>query len=456
LHELRVLEQIIPGMSHTRCLLQFNEFHKYTVDEHSIRAVEEATKFQDASGPVGDAYRSLRNKRTLHLALLLHDLGKGYVEDHSEVGARLALETARRLRLGERETETLHFLVHKHLVMSHLAQFRDIYDPDVIVDLAVQVGSPEVLQMLYVLTCADLAAVGPNALNDWRLDLITQLYRNVRRELTGNALLGPADREGEKLRENLLAYLGDRQNDPWWQEQIETMPYEYLLHGSPAKIVSELTRLKDMPRPSVVAWASFDPDRQSIEYSIGTHEDVAPGIFQRLTGMLTSQRLEILSAEIHTLADGLVLDRFHVSDRDYAGEPPAHRLEEVCEKLKESLLSPVGASPKFARVWGAPVGGRPADVHRPPSQVRTDNSTSERFTIIDVFAIDRTGLLYAITHELFQLGLSVHMAKIGTHLDQVVDVFYVTGPDGTKILDEQYLEEIRTQLLAKIEEFEKM
>jgi [protein-PII] uridylyltransferase len=95
-------------------------------------------------------------------------------------------------------------------------------------------------------------------------------------------------------------------------------------------------------------------------------------------------------------------------------------------------------------------------VHRPPSQVRTDNSTSERFTIIDVFAIDRTGLLYAITHELFQLGLSVHMAKIGTHLDQVVDVFYVTGPDGTKILDEQYLEEIRTQLLAKIEEFEKM
>ncbi len=456
LHELRVLEQIIPGMSHTRCLLQFNEFHKYTVDEHSIRAVEEATKFQDDEGPLGDAYRGLKNKRTLHLALLLHDLGKGYAEDHSEVGARLALETAERLRLGERETETLHFLVHKHLVLSHLAQFRDIYDPDVIVDLAVQVGSPEVLQMLYILTCADLAAVGPGELNDWKLDLITQLYRNVRRELTGNALLGPADREGEKLREDLSATLGDRRNDPWWRNQIEALPLDYLLHGSREKIVSELTRLKDLPRGAAIAWAQYNPDRQSIEYSIGTHDDVAPGIFQRLTGMLTSQRMDILSAEIHTLADGLVLDRFHVSDRDYADEPPDHRLEEVCEKLKASLLSPVGESPKFSRVWGEPVGGSAADVHRPPPQVRTDNSTSERFTIIDVFAIDKTGLLYAITHKLFELGLSVHMAKIGTHLDQVVDVFYVTGPDGTKILDEQYLEEIRDQLLTKIEEFEKM
>jgi [protein-PII] uridylyltransferase len=131
-------------------------------------------------------------------------------------------------------------------------------------------------------------------------------------------------------------------------------------------------------------------------------------------------------------------------------------LEEVCEKLKQSLLSSVGESPKFSRVWGDPVGGTAADAHRPPPQVRTDNSTSERFTIIDVFAIDKTGLLYAIAYQLFELGLSVHMAKIGAHVDQVVDVFYVTGPGGTKILDEQYLEEIRTQLLTKIEEFEKM
>ncbi len=179
LHELRVLEQIIPGMSHARCLLQFNEFHKYTVDEHSIRAVEEAVRFFDAPGPIGEAYRGLRNKRLLHLALLIHDMGKGNPEDHSEVGAQLAEETARRLGLSEREGEVLRFLVHRHLMMSDLAQFRDTQDPDVVVDFAVEVGSPEVLQMLYVLTAADWAAVGPGVLTDWKLDLLTQLYLRV-------------------------------------------------------------------------------------------------------------------------------------------------------------------------------------------------------------------------------------------------------------------------------------
>ncbi len=456
LHELRVLEQIIPGMSHTRCLLQFNEFHKYTVDEHSIRAVEEATKFQDDKGALGDAYRGLKNKRILHLALLLHDLGKGYTEDHSEVGARLAEETARRLRLPQREAETLRFLVHKHLVLSHLAQFRDIHDADVVLDLALQVGSPEVLQMLYVLSCADLAAVGPGVLNDWKLDLFTQLYHNVRRELTGGTWVGATDERGVHQRNELRRVLKQEKDDPWWQEQIEALPPAYLFQGPPEQIVEELGRLKNLPRRQAVAWAQYHPDRQAVEYTIGTYEDITPGIFHRVTGVLTSQRMDILSAEIHTLADGLVLDRFYVQDRDFAGQPPESRLREVCDKLKAALESSTDQAPKFAAVWGDENrNGAAVRAHQPPPQVRLDNSTTERFTIVDIFAIDRTGLLYTVTRQLFELGLSVHMAKIGTHLDQVVDVFYVTDSQGRKIVDEDRLEDIRATLMAKIEEFEK-
>ncbi|MCA9147620.1 MAG: HD domain-containing protein, partial [Planctomycetales bacterium] len=124
LHELRVLDKLLQGMAHARCLLQFNRYHKYTVDEHSIRAVEEATHFVTKAGPLGDAYRSINDRTILHLALLVHDLGKGFTEDHSEVGRQMALETARRLQLSPRDADTLEFLVHKHLVMSHLAFWR--------------------------------------------------------------------------------------------------------------------------------------------------------------------------------------------------------------------------------------------------------------------------------------------------------------------------------------------
>lgn len=455
LHQLRVLEQIVPGMSHARCLLQFNEFHKYTVDEHSIRAVEEAVRLFDDPGTVGEEYRGLRNKRLLHLALLIHDLGKGNPEDHSEVGARLAEETARRLGLPDREAEILRFLVRRHLVMSELAQFRDVHDPNVVVEFAVEVGSPEVLQMLYVLTCADWAAVGPGVLTDWKLDLLTQLYLNARRHLTGETVGGASAAAQDARREELRKLARERgAADDWWNQQLDALPPAYLFAGPPREIIEELQRLRQVTRQDAAAWAQYLPERSAVEYTIGTYEDITPGIFHRLTGVLTSQRLEILSAEIHTLADGLVLDRFYVQDRDFAGRPPESRLAEVCGKLTLSLRKPTDLPPKFPTLWGVSSSSRGPRPHRPPPQVRVDNATSDRFTILDIFALDRMGLLYTIARRLYELGLSVHKAKIGSHLDQVVDVFYVTGRDGNKISDEQRVTEIRDSLLERIRQFE--
>lgn len=449
LHELRVLEKLVPPMSHARCLLQFNEYHKYTVDEHSIRAVQAVTELMHDSGPLGDAYRSLKQKRTLHLAVLLHDLGKGFVEDHSEVGARLAREMAERWQLPQHEADMLVFLVLKHLTMAHLAFRRDLHDEQVVVRFAVEVGSPEALQMLYLLTAADLAAVGPGVLNQWKAELLTELYRSTMRHLAGEAPGRTARDLRDQKRKELAALVKDPAQQAWWDEQLAALPGWYLFDGPLERVFQQLDRLRQLPHNEVVAFARYDAERSAVEYTIGTYEEITPGIFHKLTGALTSKGSQILSASIATLSDGLVLDRFYVTDTDYAGEPPPERLDEVCRALSAALKDTSDKPPTFRRLW-QPKSAAAAAAPQAPADVRIDNSTSERYTILDIFAPDRMGLLYTITRAMFEVGLSVHLAKIGTYLDQVLDVFYVTDREGKKIYDEAQLSAIRAKILEAI------
>jgi [protein-PII] uridylyltransferase len=444
LHALGVLERLIPEFTHARSLLQFNEYHKFTVDEHCIRAVEAATSFADTQTPWGEVYRSIKPKNILHLALLIHDLGKGYVEDHSELGQRIAGETAQRLGLPEHDAETLKFLVHKHLVMAHLAFRRDTSDDRVIVRFAVEVGSAEVLRMLFVLTCADLAAVGPGVLNSWKGEVLSDLYVRTVLHLSGDSPSLVAD-DCRLAAQTLLEH-----DEPaeWFVQQTEALHSSYLMNTSPEQIADELRRLRRLGRGDVDVWHRYLSETKTIEYTIGTYEDITPGIFHKLTGGLTSAGLQILSADINTLADGLVFDRFLVHDPDYADRPPPERMAEVERRLKEALHS--DQPPVFRRVWRIGQQSDSDALQVLPTQVRLDNNSSERFTIVDVFASDRMGLLYTISRTLFEQGLSLSLAKIGTYLDQVVDVFYVTDRSGQKIEDEQQLHRVRQALLTAI------
>lgn len=448
LHELRVLEKLVPPMEHARCLMQFNDYHKFTVDEHSIRAVEAATDFLGDDGPLGDAYRGLSDKRMLHLALLIHDLGKGYAEDHSEVGSRLAIEVGRHLRLSERETETLRFLVHRHLLMSHLAQRRDIHDASVVVQFAVEVGSTDVLQMLYLLTCADLAAVGPGVLNAWKLELITELYRSARGYLAGEKSSPGSNSELQARRERLRELLPS--ND-WLTRQIDELPPGYFAHRALEDTAEELQELSEIPPDGVAVRAKYWPDQKAVEFTVGAYEQLTPGIFHKLTGALTGKGLQILSAEIHTLSDQLVLDRFYVLDPDYAGEPSTERLAEVRSALLGALQGDSNQPPSFRRMWPGSKPETAESLSPLPTRIQVDNNTSEHYTILDIFAHDRMGLLYAVSRAIFEMELSVAVAKIGTYLDQVVDVFYVTDSEGSKIQDEERLAQIRSHLLEAIE-----
>jgi len=451
LHELRVLEQFIPALQHARYLVQFNDYHKYTVDEHCLRAVECATEFLDDPRPVGTAYRDLRNKRLLHLALLVHDLGKGYDDDHSEVGSLIAVATAERLRLPEHEAETLRLLVGRHLLMSHMAFREDMRDESVVLRLAREVGSPDVLQMLYLHACADLAAVGPAVLNDWKLELLTELYYRTRRHLTGEDASQSTAREVHAHRTAVQELIRREEDQAWWTQQVQALPAGYLLTVSPQRLHEVLSRLHRLAPTDVTAWFRYVPERKVCAYLVGAYESVTPGIFHKLTGALTGKGLQILSAEIHTLADELVLDRFYVEDGDYAGEPPPERTREVCDALVAALTVNADKVPVFRRLWGAQRGSAAAQFAELPSRIRFDDSTSDRFTIITIFTYDRRGLLYAITRTLFECGLVVHVAKIATYLDQVVDAFYVTNAKGQKIHSQPQLAEIRQRLTAALE-----
>ena len=360
LHDAGLLERFIPEFRHARGLLQFNQYHKYTVDEHCLRAVEFATELWSDPGPLGRVYRPLTQKHLLHLALLIHDLGKGYLEDHRELGAKIAADAARRLGLPAHEAEALRFLVHKHMLMNHLAFRRDTADEQLAVQFAVQVGSPELLQMLYVLTAADLGAVGPGVWDGWKTEVVTDLYHRTMQHLAGESPETTIDDLLEQRRAAVRTWLGAAEG----RRLVRPTPRRpagglFPRHAAPAgrrrPAAAPRPRCRSGQRPrsrghgGVSVAAQYQPETDTVQFTIATSEQVTPGIFHKLTGALSSHGLEIRTAQIHTLPDGLVLDRFLVHDPDYAGEPRPERLEHVKQSLSPVALTlPAGSRRRSA------------------------------------------------------------------------------------------------------------
>jgi [protein-PII] uridylyltransferase len=314
----------------------------------------------------------------------------------------------------------------------------------------VQVGSPEMLQILYVLTAADLGAVGPDVWDGWKTEVVTDLYHRTMQHLAGDSPETTIDSLAQQRREAIGELVRSQEDEAWFNQRIAALPQPYLTATSPQQAADDLRQLRQLPSHGVSVNAIYLTEMETVQWTIVTSEEITQGIFHKLTGALSSHGLQIRSAQIYTLPDGLIIDRFLVHDPDYSGEPAPQRLREIETSLVNSLLSNSGKPPKFRRVWR--IGGdRSLPMPGVPTRVKIDNSTSPQFTIIDIFTHDRTGLLYAVTRMLFELGLSVGRAKIGTYLDQVVDVFYVVNDQGRKIRDEQQLETIRNQLLDVVE-----
>ncbi|MCP4082027.1 MAG: HD domain-containing protein [Planctomycetaceae bacterium] len=447
LAELRALERIIPAFGHARNLMQFNEYHQFTVDEHSILAVECATEFADDRGPLGNAYRSLRDKSVLHLALLIHDLGKGFTEDHCEVGRRLAVEICPRLQVAEDDAETIKFLVHNHLMMSHVAFQRDINDPNMVAEFSANVGSPKNLRLLYLLTCADISAVGPDTLTQWKFDLLTELFTRSMafmkglHETRGEGLVPPD--QICILRE----MAPDEKTANWLLEQVQLLPAGYSKRFSLQQIAKHLLELaEETAGYQPVAHLSFDDETMMFELCIGRRVKRRSGIYYRIAGMLASEGLVIRTADIKHLDDPFVWYWFQFENPNLNEPPSAAMLSRILDKAKHLAESKEDKPPVFPIHYkDDPRFSK--NLPKPPVNVVIDSHSVEWATVIDVYAWSRVGLLYSISKLIYELKLDVRFARIAEYGMQVIAVFYVTDGQGEKILDARRLVEVRRKLL---------
>ena len=456
MHRAHLLEKLVPAMGTVRGLMQFNQYHKYTVDEHSLLAVGRAEALGQDAGVLGEVYRAIKRKDILHLAVLMHDLGKGQEEDHSDVGKRLSEEVAVRLGFDEQESRTLSFLVHRHLLMAHTAFRRDPNDEKVVLPFAREVGTPEVLKKLLALTAADIAAVGPGVLTKWKESLLIELYTRTMPEVSGDRGAEGAPERWSKILEDVCRHLGQNGRGEservWVDAQLKQFPERYVYGTNAARIAAHLAAVRRLHRGEVVMDTDFNRELGVCEYSVITHDDLTPGIFSKIAGVMAGSGLQILDAQILTRADGIVVDTFQVTDPDYQGEPPAERRQTVGDRISAVLKGWEHVDDVLRR--GARLKlTRPLPKAPEATEVRIDNETSDGYTIIDVFADDRQGLLHVITNAIFQLGLSIHAARISTRLDQVADVFYVTDPAGAKVRDHGQLERVRAGIEQAIEKF---
>jgi [protein-PII] uridylyltransferase len=431
MNELGVLAAFLPEFAPIVAMMQFNMYHSYTVDEHTIQVISTLAQIEreELIEALPVASRILKNgvnRKVIYLACLLHDIGKGRKEDHSIVGARIARAIGPRLGLKPAECDTVEWLVRYHLLMSDMAQKRDISDPRTVRDFAKAVKTRERLDLLTVLTVCDIRGVGPGTWNNWKATLLRGLYRATSDALeTGLEALNRDKLEGEgkrALREALADWPKpdlkteiDRHYGPYWQG---------LDLGSQ---ITFATMLRDLPDDVIRIDTQQDTDRDATRvcFALSDH----PGIFCRLAGALSLVGANVVDARTYTSKDGYATAVFWVQDAD--GNPyEAGRLPRLKGMIEKTLRGEVVASVALAGRDKIKKRERPFDV---PTTITFDNEGSEIYTIIEVDTRDRPGLLYDLTKTLAASNIYISSAVIATYGAQVVDTFYVKDMFGLKL-----------------------
>jgi [protein-PII] uridylyltransferase len=332
--------------------------------------------------------------------------------------------------------------------------------PKVLLDFSREVGSHENLKMLFVLTKADVTAVGPGVWTDWKSELLIGLYERTAETFTSES--GPLQEKKireEKRDEILESLLRDTSIDPereedWLAREFETLPLHYLVETPARQIALDLENVTRMKPESTHVEGSWEEDTGLVEYRLYVSPELAPGCFHRIAGALTGLRMDIMTAHLCTTSRGWVVDRFVVEDNDFEGPVPYERILDVSRTLEkvirgeQSVLPMLGGGGRFQKLRETKTYAQQ------PTRLVIDNESSDRCTVVDVFAIDRPGLLYALGRTIFQCGYSVELAKIGTHLEQIVDVFYITTSAGQKLDDIESMNHLRNELQLVIDSLE--
>jgi [protein-PII] uridylyltransferase len=452
LSEAGVFGRFVPDFGRVVAQMQYDMYHHYTVDEHTLFAIGMLHRIETGElakeAPIASqVVHQVLSRRVLYLAVLLHDIAKGRGGDHSELGAELAQKLCPRLGLDDEETETVAWLVRYHLVMSRTAFQRDVDDPQTVADFVDLVQSLERLRLLLVLTVADIRAVGPKVWNGWKAQLLRDLYHRAEEQLSGGLIAEGREARVAAAVKALRAELAD-----WSEAEFEA----HLARGVPSYWLSfdsaalarhaRLVRAAEARAQELSLESRVDHWRAVTEVTIYTPD--RHGLFSLLAGAIAAAGGNIVDARIFTLSNGMALDTFWVQDAEGGPFERPDRLARLSATVEHTLAGrPLPDLDQ--RLFGYKSR---FDVFPVVPRVLIDNNASATHTVIEVNGRDRPGLLYRLTSALTELKLQISSAKISTFGQRAVDVFYVKDLYGLKIEAEPRLKSIRARLLVALED----
>ena len=450
LDRIGLLARYIPAWAAVRCRPQRDPYHRYSVDVHLLRALAGMSRLLDPAreAPEPLAAEAVELARPVRdavlLGALLHDIGKIGEGNHVATGGGIAGEALDGMRLPAPTRDLVLFMVREHLLLSDTATRRDLEDDDLIHDVAARIGEPERLAALYLLAIADAQATGPLAWTPWRGTLVRELVAKVQRALErGDVGVETADRLAERV-DALRALFS-----PEYHGEIDRfllrMPHSYLL-TLPVEQIAEHIPLAREPIGSLEVRTLSGPGTRPGTYSLTVVASDRPGLLSLIAGALSLAGLSILTAQAFTTQDGAALDVFEVEGL-FEPEVGEERWREFRSTLRKAIEGRLSLDHRVA--------GKRAHYPEPRSgvavRVGVDNDASDVFTVIEIGAPDRIGLLFDITRTFAELQIDVHLAKVATYAERVIDAFYVRDGLGRKLVDEVEISQLEHALRARLE-----
>ncbi|MCP4908983.1 MAG: HD domain-containing protein [bacterium] len=457
MNDVGVLSRVIPEWEHIVCRWQHVIYHTYTVDVHSIFLVEELQrlwrgKYARAMPELTELAQEAEDRPVLFLGCLLHDVGKGFGGDHSSKGVIRAAPAIERLGLSKERAERVLFIVQHHLLMSHLAQSRDLSDAKLILELAQVCGDRSNLRNLYLVTFADIRASSVEGWTDWKGQLLRELYERTAEMIETGAerpdqafalLEARVERRRDDARDELVRLgVGERKIESLFDE----LPRRYFLSHTPRQIARHAQLLLRYGEGGRMVTAHREMKGGFTEF-IGCTQDVH-GLYSQVAGVMTACGLNILGSHVYTTRGGLALEIYRTHTPRGGSDERDMIWQEVEGALESVLMGEVGVGDLVRR------RRRPVGLKRPPSRkqarVLISNTESEFYTLVDVIADDRLGLLYDVTRTIGEQGFEIYISKAATIKDQVTDAFYLKDGNGKKIKDPDRLSRLHDALLEAV------
>ncbi len=453
LNETGLLGRYLPDWARIVGQMQFDTYHVFTVDEHTIEAVRVLNTLEQGElaeiAPVASGIvDALQSRRALYVAMLLHDIAKGRGGDHSELGAEVAQELCPTLGLSAEETEMVSWLVLHHLLLSQTAFRRDIDDPKTILDLADTIQSPERLRLLLVLTVADMRAVSGKVWNGWKATLLRELFSRVAEVLAGGLSTTERDVRVRDAKDAAALLLEDW--DEAERERFFSLGYAgYWLSFDPESHARHARLIRDAEQRHAPLTVETQPLPARAVTEVTVYAADHAGLFSRIAGALAVAGASIVDARIHTLTNGMALDTFWVQDAAGGAFDAPHRLARLYVLIEQALSGRIRLKQEIRRSSQALLGRRMRAIHVPP-RVVLDNRASNTHTVLEVNGRDRPGLLHDVTAAISDQGLQIASAHVTTYGVRAVDVFYVKDVFGLKVENDRKLAQLREALLAAL------